>query len=275
MGHPGRWQLGRLDAQGRGECVGVFAVAHRLVVDHVVDPRARPQRGHHGRCGVVMRDRGAVGVGRTGEHQPSLAQKLDHIEQDRGVRSVEAGEAEDDPGSSPFREMRRRSLGVQHGAVVARRLQPYALVDPRLAAVGVDQTERLLNESLDAPGEGRLDQMGGDEAADAVVLPPGPGEEHARARRDVGGQVADHVVAGDRATDGRGIEEVDRHRGRSHPLQGGPLFRRATDRRHRMPGRDQEGDGPLPDDSRCSGDENSHDNTRCGTADRIGRRPCL
>ena len=124
------------------------------------------------------------------------ARGLDVGQREAAVRPDEEAEAQHDRVAAE--ELRRVGLGGQRGRGRGAAGDRRVLVEPGVAAVGVHEGERLLDQ---ARGAGDLRRPGDDGrrlAAQAVVLVPGAGRRHALGGRDVGEQVDDGVRAGER-----------------------------------------------------------------------------
>ena len=143
-----------------------------------------------------------------------------------------------------------RQRGGRHAAAGDRRI----LVEPRVAAVGVDEGDRLLDEPLHPGGvrgaRDRRRRLG----AHAVVLRPGGPIRHAIGRRHVGEQVDDGVRAVEGVTEGGLVEHVRLDGARAEALQPLATARGARDAHDAVARGDQFADGAPPDDSRGAGD---------------------
>ncbi len=265
-----------LDAPiARAQILAERIPGHRLIVGDGVDPARSSHRSQHRRRCVLVRDRGPVGSRRSREGRPAPADGGEQVAE-HPVRSVEAGEAEDHRTSPAPSEALGRCLRVQHGPVVRRRAHRPDLVDPPVAAILEHGRERLLDQALDARGDGRLGQDRRTLAPDAVVLPPGPREQHAERRgRHVGGKVDDRGVSGDRGADRCRLEEVHGHRGRSDRPEQLALLRCTADGAHPVSRGEQERQHAPSDDAAGAGEQHAMSLVRCrihGTQDDGGGR---
>jgi len=149
--------------------------------------------------------------------------------------TVEAAVPENDAAAAGAREPFGRGFGIEYGAVVLRRPQRDVLVDPLVAAVGIDRRERFLNEPRHAAGDARIHEVGRGLAPQPIVFAPRRQQEHPERRvRDVGDEVDDRVMAGDGADHGVAIEQVDLDGGGAVPLQLVASGLRACDTGHLM-----------------------------------------
>jgi hypothetical protein len=146
------------------------------------------------------------------------------------------------------------------------------LVDPPVAAVLVDRSERLLHEARDACRERGVDERGGRLAPDAVVLSPLPWQHHVERRAGhVRGKVDHRIVARHGASRGVAVEEVERDRGGAECGQARSALRRAADGSEAVARGDQRGERDLADDPRRSGEEDA----RVGHVNGDGSQPPL
>ena len=121
--------------------------------------------------------------------------------------------------------------GGRHAAAGDRRI----LVEPPVAAVGIDEGDRLLHEPLHAGGlRGARDRRRG-VGAHAVVLRPGGRIGHAIGARDVGEQVDDAVRPVEGALEGSLVEHVGPDGARAEALQPLAAARGAGDAMTRWP----------------------------------------
>ena len=86
------------------------------------------------------------------------------------------------------------------------------LVDPLVAVVDVREGDRLLHEPNSTRVQRAVDEVVGRLAAQPLVGVPCRATRRLCEGRDAGGQVDDHLVAGDRGFDGLGCEQVHHHR---------------------------------------------------------------
>ena len=143
------------------------------------------------------------------------------------------------------RKRRRRHAAAGHRRV---------LVQPRVAAVGVHERDRLLHEPADAGRLGRAGDRRRRLGAHTVVLRPGGRIGHAIGPRDVGQHVDDGVGPGERATQRRLVEHVGLDGARPEALQPLAAGRGARHARDAVPGGQELADGAAPDDAGRSGD---------------------
>ena len=143
-----------------------------------------------------------------------------------------------------------RQRGRRHAAAGDRRI----LVEPRVAAVGVHERDRLLHEPLHAGGLGGARDRRRRLGAHAVVLLPGGRIGHAIGARDVGQQVDDGVRPVERAAQRRLVEHVGLDGARPEALEPLAAARGARHARDAVAGGEQLADGAPPDDARGSGD---------------------
>ena len=201
-------------------------------------------------------------VGRYASRRPRLGEMpaprgLDVGQSEAAVGPDEEAEAQHDgrrrtaPSALASAIERGRRRGAAHDGRV--------LVEPRVAAVGVHERERLLDQ---APGAGRLRRQRDDGrrlAAQPVVLVPRAGRRHALGGRDAGEQVHDGVGAGERVGHGGLVEDVGLDGAGAEALEQPPGARRPHDAGDPMAGGEQFGDYAPPDDAGGSSDHDVHD----------------
>jgi len=243
----------------RGQRGGEVGARHRLVVDDVVDPGGDGQGGHDRRRGVVHVDHRHVPAGRPGPvGQPPAghpqerlgvvdAGAVEHAEAQRHARAAGRGH----PGGVGLGHQGRRRVGRGGGLDGGG-------VDPAVAAVGVEEHDRLLHEPPGAGGEGGVDEVGGRRPPQPVVLGPAGRPARRPDRGQVRGQVDHGVVAVDGLAHGRGVEQVDLARGGPGGLDLGPLGRAAGQRRHLVARVHQPGDRRSADGTGRPGHEDPH-----------------
>jgi len=153
-----------------------------------------------------------------------------------------------------------RRVGFGHGGrpQVGHRLDGGRLVQPPVAAVGVEEGDRLLHVAAHIVGQHGLDEVGRHLAPDPVVLGPRPGHGHAGGGGDVGGHVAHRVMADHRPVDGVTVEQVDRHRVRAQVAQQRLSCCGTRHRTDVVAGTDEEANGPATDHAGGAGDEHLH-----------------
>jgi hypothetical protein len=141
---------------------------------------------------------------------------------------------------------------------VSDRRDRHALVDPLIAAIGIDRSKRFLDEPRRAGRQRRVHQVCRCDAADAVVLGPGAGEERAEARRQMGGEIDDGIMPGHCLADRIGGEQIDLDRARPGARELGARLRPARDRGHAVARADQQRHGPPAEHPGRPGEENPH-----------------
>ena len=146
------------------------------------------------RCRAPGRDRGA-----RGERNRSCSVRRGHRRHRSGVRCRDL----------PAAAKRAASSSAARGIGQPARVQRGAFVEPRIAPVGVEESDRLLHVDGDARRRRRVHEAAGGLAAQAVILDGlSPGSSHSR--RDLRGEM--------------------QHRHRSHPgpRAGAPVSKRFT-----------------------------------------------
>jgi hypothetical protein len=240
-GDGGHGRVQALAAHDGGERGVGFGPRGRVGVGDVVRPGRGGQGGGHRGAGVVEPHRGDVRARRAqaGRHPAAGLREL-------RLRLVAVGRHEQaEAQDRGVAERLGRALGVQAGGGGAGRLDRRVLVEPAVAAVGVEQDDRLLHEALRARLPRRLRDRPRGLAAQPVGLPPRPREGHPLDRRDARQQVHHRVGAGERRAqrppgedvraDGLGAERRD------------ALAALAHDAPDLVPGRDQLAHRPAAD----------------------------
>ena len=168
------------------------------------------------------------------------------------VGSDEQPEAQHD--GVAIEQLERVALGRQgsrrHAAASNRRV----LVEPRVAAVGVHERDRLLHEPFHAGGLGGARDRRRRLGAHAVVLLPGGRIGHAIGARDVRQQVHDGVRPVKRAAQRRLVEDVSLDGARPEALDPLAAIRGTRHARDAVAGGEQLTHGAPPDDARGSSD---------------------
>jgi hypothetical protein len=136
-----------------------------------------------------------------------------------------------------------------------RRVQRRVLVEPCVAAVGVEEAQRLLDQPPRPRGVRRPGDHGRRLLAQAVVLLPGAREHEPLERRDVREEVDDRVGAVERAGERGLVEDVGGHGAGAEALDDVAGAVGADDARDAVARADELGDRAAPDDAGRSGDD--------------------
>ncbi len=207
-----------------------------------------------------MRYRRDVGPRRARQRRDAEPQRAHEVGELHRIRPVERRKPQHDPVAPLRAKALRRALGVGERAIVARRRDRDALVDPPIPAIGISRREALLDQPRRPARPRSLRDVGGRHGADAVVLRPRARPQHLHARlRHMRREVDDDVVSRNGARHRRRIEQVDGDRLRAEVGNELGFVRRARDCGHGVASGGKQLHRPPSDHAGRTCNEDFHD----------------